>query len=132
MIEDLVGPLEKESQGTFWGGPGRFHLRYSKAHPLREGNTVRFWWGVQQERWVGKEFLFLICGSDGVLVAPIQEWIAFRHLIPKTGDGKHLKPSVRRVESDGKMLFELRHAGERIDVTNYLDRFDLYTDQLPG
>jgi hypothetical protein len=104
-------------------------LRYSKAHVADDGNSARYWWGVPRKYWVAKEFVFLICGGDGVLVAPMEEWSEFRDLIPKSADGKVLHPSAWCVRSHGKVQFELRHAGERIDVTAYLHRYDLYADQ---
>lgn len=124
QIERETGrPVTRVGRGeTYQSGSGHvFHLR--SMHPYDRGaNRYSYWFGLNEEKWADPSARFvLVCGTDGILVIPVSEWLPYKPLIARAKDDTEIQPSVWL--NDGR--FELRAQGEHIDASRWLDRFDL-------
>lgn len=118
------GSLVRQNHDTYVTITGKVvHIRSNKAYP-RPGGEYSYWFGLQEKKWIDGEFFVLVCGEDATLVFPVTELKKYKSLMApaKAGERLEWQPVIYK-RTDGR--FELRGKGERIDFTEWVDRFDL-------
>lgn len=122
IIRHTGHPLVRIERGETYRAPSgrRVHLR--SMHPYDRGNG-RFscWFGLAEDRWQEDDLFILVCGTLGILVVPVRDWLKYKPLISRAKEDTEVQPSIWF--NDGQ--FELRAQGEHFDVTGWVNRFDL-------
>lgn len=95
------------------------HVRTMHRHDRGQGR-YSYWFGLAEVLWTPGGVFMLVCDRDAILVIPSDELIPYRELVAMA-KGTHRQPNIWRV--DGR--FELRASGQHIDVSAWVNRFDL-------
>lgn len=90
------------------------------------GPTKVYWFGVREECWNEDEFFAFVCAHDFVVVVPVRDWLPYHDTICLSGgDGPNPARQPHLYWGDGR--YELREGDLAVDLTPWVNRFDLLT-----